>query len=164
MNVTTNFKRPIANLDDNAAKTISSALNNLLANEYALFTKTLNYHWNITGPRFHSLHNFLEEHYRDLLEVMDDIAERVRILGETPHSTVKKLAEEMDLSERNGNGMSSSEMLNDLFSDNIRIQSFIKETVADEGLFKNDPGSEDFLVSLLQKHEMMSWMLKSHLD
>ena len=52
-------------------------LNNVLANEYALFTKTLNYHWNITGPRFHALHVSLEGHYKELLMVMDEVAERV---------------------------------------------------------------------------------------
>lgn len=160
----TNYKRPVASLDDTSAKTISAGLNNLLANEYALFTKTLNYHWNITGPRFNSIHKFLEEHYHSLLTVMDDVAERVRILGETPHSTVKKMAAEMDINERNGMDMSSSEMLDDLLGDNIKIQSFIKETIANEDLFKKDPGTEDFLVGLLQKHETMSWMLKSHLD
>lgn len=160
----TNYKRPVTDLDDTTATTITAALNNLLANEYALFTKTLNYHWNITGPRFHSLHNFLEGHYKGLLDVMDDIAERVRILGETPHSTVKEMSQEMDISERNGKGLSSSEMLNDLLTANMKIQSFIKETVSNEDLFKKDPGTEDFLVGLIQKHETMSWMLKSHLD
>ncbi len=154
----------MANIDDSSIKTISEALNNLLANEYALFTKTLNYHWNITGPRFYSLHKFLEEHYRELLEVMDDIAERIRILGETPLSTVKTIMGEMDLDERNGQSLSSSEMLNDLFSDSNRIQAFIKEVTAEKELLKPDPGTEDFLIGLLQKHEKMGWMLKSHLD
>ncbi len=156
--------RPIVNLESDTAKTTTGALNNLLANEYALFTKTLNYHWNITGPRFHSLHTFLEGQYKDLLTVMDDIAERIRIIGETPHSTVKKLAGAMDLSEKNGAGLSSNEMINDLFESNMILQEEIKDITKKEELFKEDPGTEDFLVGLLQKHEMMSWMLKSHLD
>ena len=162
--MTTNFKRAISNVDDTQVITITTALNNLLANEFALFTKTLNYHWNVTGPRFHSLHNFLEEHYRELLDVMDGVAERVRFFGETPLSTVKRMSEEMDLNEVSGKGLSSSEMIDDLFKSHIKIQSFIKEVVAQEEMFKNDPGTEDYLVGLLQKHEMMSWMLKSHLD
>lgn len=159
-----NFKRPISNLDDDAALTITSSLNNLLANEYAVFTKTLNFHWNITGPRFHSIHEFLEGHYKDLLEVMDNVAERVRVLGEVPHGTVKKMGENMDIKESDGMNMSANEMLNDLLGDHMKVQAFIKETISHEDLFKNDPGTEDFLVGLLQKHEMMSWMLKSHLD
>ena len=161
---TKDFDRPIANLDRETAKTTTSALNNLLANEYALFTKTLNYHWNVTGPRFHSLHNFLETQYKDLLNVMDDIAERVRIIGETPISTVSKMQSAMDLNETNGESLNSNEMLDDLLLSNMKIQTHIKETVAKEELFKQDPGTEDFLVALLQKHESMSWMIKSHLD
>lgn len=164
MNVINTNSRPIVNIDDSAARTISLALNNLLANEYGLFTKTLNYHWNITGPRFNSLHNFLEGQYKELLSIMDDVAERVRILGETPLSTVKSINQEMDLKEVNGKDLSSSEMINDLFESNMKIQSFIKDTISNESLFKTDPGTEDFLVSLLQKHEMNSWKLKSHLD
>lgn len=158
------FKRPITSIDDTSVTKITNALNKLLANEFGLFTKTLNYHWNISGPRFHSLHSFLEVQYRDLLEVMDDIAERVKILGETPHSTVQKFAETMSLNEMNGNEMHSQEMLHDLFKDNIKIQAFIKESLTMKRFFENDPGTEDFLISLLQKHEKMSWMLKSHLE
>ena len=158
------YKRPLTDVDDMNKFQITNVLNRLLANEYGLFTKTLNYHWNISGPRFHSLHTFLETQYKEILEVMDDIAERIRVLGDTPHSTVKKFAEEMTLDEMNGSGMHGQEMLHDLFKGNVQIQSYIKETLKVEKFFENDPGTEDFLVSLLQKHEKMSWMLKSHLE
>ncbi len=159
-----NLKRPSADMDTQSVKTVTMALNDLLANEYALFTKTLNYHWNITGPRFHSLHQFLEEQYTSLLKMMDSLAERVRILGEAPVGTVKMMYERMSLKERDGSNLSSNEMLTELFLDNMKIQSFIKETISNENLFSKDPGTEDYLVSILQKHENMSWMLKSHLD
>ena len=134
-----------------------------MANEYALFTKTLNYHWNVTGPRFHSLHTFLEDQYKQQLEIMDDMAERVRVLGENPIGTVKEMKDFMEMNEKNGKTLSSSEMIYDLFTSNLHIQSSIKDFVSDTDVFKKDPGTEDFLVSILQKHEMMSWMLKSHL-
>ncbi len=159
-----NFKRPIANIDDATAEQITEVLNDLLANEYALFTKTLNYHWNVTGPRFHSLHKFLGEQYHELLEMMDGLAERVRVLGEVPHSTLKKMTKEMDINEVTGNSLSSSEMLSDLFNSHMMIQSYIKTSITTDKNFEKQPGIEDFLVGLLNKHEMMSWMLKSHLD
>ncbi len=157
-------KRPVTHMNENNIKETSKALNHLLANEYALFTKTLNYHWNITGPRFHSLHTFLEAQYNTLLGSMDAIAERVRVLGETPCSTVKEMMEQMDLNERNGKNMSASEMLQNLLGDHQKIQSLIHDTLEKEGLFDSDPGTEDFLTALLQTHEKDSWMLKSHLD
>lgn len=142
---------------------IVHGLNELLANEYALFTKTLNFHWNVTGPRFHSLHLFLEEQYHNLLEVMDGIAERVRILGDTPLSTIKEMETNMVIKERNGNGLSDSEMLDELLNDSVLIQDHIKEKVSHEKVFSHDPGTEDFLIDILKKHEKLSWMLRSHL-
>lgn len=139
-------------------------LNSLLANEYTLFTKTLNYHWNVTGPRFHSLHNFLEGHYKELLTVMDDLAERVRILDETPLSTVNEMNTFMSMTEKNGAHMSGHQMIKDLFDGHTQIIESIKEANLKNELFKTDPGTEDFLISLLQKHEKMNWMLKSHID
>jgi starvation-inducible DNA-binding protein len=148
---------------NNSTEYCADAMNHLLANEFALFTKTLNYHWNITGPRFHSIHAFLEEGYNDLLVTMDDIAERVRIIGEIPLGTVSKMNETMSLSEKNGKSLSSNEMLSDLLAGHQEIQGHIRETLENKQ-FDVDPGTEDFLISVLQKHEKTSWMLKSHLD
>ena len=158
------FKRSIANLNDMAAHENASVLNNILANEFALFTKTLNFHWNITGPRFHSLHNFFEEQYKELLEIMDDTAERVRFLGKKPHGTVEKMFKEMNFKETPNQELSSSEMLGQLFEDHLKIQSMIKESMSDKELFGTDLGTKEFLGALLQKHEMMSWKLSSHFD
>lgn len=159
------------NTHDDAVKAMQSELNtknvdflnHLLATEFGLFTKTLNYHWNVTGPRFHSLHTFLEKQYRDLLESMDNVAERIRILGNTPISTVNGMNNEMTISECSGKNMSASQMLKDLLDVNVEIQDSIKEVISIEGRFKKDPGTEDFLVGLLKKHEEMGWMLNSHL-
>lgn len=139
-------------------------LNSLLANEYTLFTKTLNFHWNVTGPRFHSLHNFLEEQYKELLGYMDEIAERVRILGSRPISTVIEMEQESHISEKPMEYPKSEEMLRVLLLDNQSIQRQIKIFLQNNSSLKNDPGTEDFLVGLLQKHEMTSWKLKSHLQ
>ncbi len=69
-------------------KTISHTLNVLLADEYVLFTKTYNYHWNVKGSHFHDLHKMLEEQYRELLEIVDEVAERVRALGAPSFGTL----------------------------------------------------------------------------
>lgn len=157
-------QRPIGSSDDIDVKKNTDFLNHILANEFALFTKSLNYHWNITGPRFHSIHTFLEGHYKKQLEIMDNIAERVRTLGEAPYGTLERLKNVMDIKEINGRHLSSSEMLEDLFETNLKIQEAIKEKIKASEDFKYDPGTEDFLVGVLQEHETMSWMLKSHLD
>ena len=156
--------RPVGDIDRTTAETIAKFLNHTLANEYALFTKTLNYHWNITGPRFHSIHNFLEGQYKNQLKVMDDIAERVRVLDETPISTVSKMSETHDILEVNGQNLSSNDMLLDLFGTNLKIQDNMKNFIKENGeILKEDPVTEDFIIGLLGDHEKVSWMLKSHL-
>lgn len=139
-------------------------LNTLLADEYTTFTKTLNYHWNLTGPQFFSLHKFLEKQYRELLEVMDEVAERVRILGHRPLSTVTEMVAERTLSEKGDKDMSAQAMITTLYQDHVNLIMHIREFLESEKALKRDPGTEDFLINLLQKHEMTSWKLKSQLQ
>jgi starvation-inducible DNA-binding protein len=145
------------------SRRIVEGLNAVLANEYALFTKTLNYHWNMTGPRFHSLHTFLEGHYHELLAVMDDIAERVRILDDHPISTVHGMLERMEIKDGTDRTPSTEDMLRILLRDHTMIQGQLRELVGSAGLFAHDPGTQDLLTGTLQKHEKMGWMIKSHL-
>lgn len=142
---------------------VVDALNGLLANEYSLFTKTLNYHWNITGKRFHALHTFLGTEYRELLELMDEVAERVRILGHRPLSTVSEMLSVTTLHESPGRVPSADKMLNDLQEDHAEIQKYLKAVLQNEDLFEDDPSTEDFLIKILQKHEKTGWMLRSHI-
>lgn len=146
-----------------AYKEIVFCLNSVLANEFALFTKTLNYHWNITGPRFHSLHTFLGAQYNQLLLMMDEVAERVRVLDERPVSTIKGMTFNMEIKDGEIKTPSTEMMIENLLMDHLTIQSQLKEIIMENKKFTDDPGSEDLLVSVLRKHEVMSWMLRSHL-
>lgn len=144
---------------------LTHALNELLANEFGLFTKTLNYHWNVTGPRFHSLHIFLEEHYKALLIIIDDVAEKVRILHGRPTSTVKELRSTMNIDEAPGEYPSADQMLADLMGDHEMIQKEIKAMLKEhEEEFEDQPGIEDFVIDVLKEHEKFAWMLRSHLE
>ncbi len=143
-----------------ASGEVIESLNHILANEFTLFTKTLNYHWNVTGPRFHSLHEFFEEQYKELLTIMDDVAERVRILGESPVSTLREMRSDNTIIETPGKFMSADKMINDLLAGHVEIQRQIQNAVE---LKEIDVGTEDFLIGLLQTHQKFSWMLKSHL-
>jgi starvation-inducible DNA-binding protein len=153
---------PMGSKDKSKNTSVASVINTVLADEFSLFTKTLNFHWNITGKRFHTLHTFLEEQYRELLEVMDEVAERVRIIGERPLSTVSEMYSATTLNESPGKVPNADHMLSELLKDHLTIQSNIKKALDSEDLFSDDPSTEDFLVGLLGKHEKMSWMLKSH--
>ena len=156
--------RPIGIIDEKKNDEVIDFMNSLLANEYLLFTKTLNYHWNFRGPRFASMHGFLGDHYNQLLTMMDDTAERIKVLGGLPLSTAKGLVQESIINESPGKVPSSSEMIALLLQDHHTIQQLIRNKVkGSDDFFSDDPGTEDFVTGLLQQHEKMSWMLKSTL-
>lgn len=146
-----------------AGDTMVKYLNALLSNEFTLFTKTLNYHWNVTGLRFHSIHQFLGEHYQQLLKEVDSLAERIREVGGNPMGTLTELKRSTSLVERPGVYPETSIMLADLMSDHETIQVQIKTILKEIKAKKSDPGTEDYLTTLLKKHEEMGWMLKAHL-
>jgi len=137
-------------------------MNSLLANEFSIFTKTLKYHWNVTGPRFHSMHEFLDEQYNDLLGIIDDVAERIREVDGTPIGTLQEMSSFSVISEHPGRNPETTEMIEELVKGHEMISTQIRDMLGNFDSTWNDPGSEDFLTGLLKKHEQMAWMLKSH--
>src|SRR5690349_19429212 len=97
---------------------VAALLNKILAYQFALYVKTLNYHWNVEGSDFHALHIFFEKQYEELLEIIDEVAERVRSLG---FKTVASLKEYAKLSkvddELFGGGKNQSQMIEQLALD-----------------------------------------------
>lgn len=142
---------------------IQSELNTLLSNEFALFQRTLNYHWNLSGPRFHSLHVFFGEQYHTLLEYIDMIAERNRIIEGTPVGTLEEVKKRMTLKEVASQTPSTSQMIASLSEGHYEIISEIQSTL--KKLSNDiDPGTEDMLIEILRGHEKMQWMLRSHIE
>src|SRR4028119_133787 len=89
-------------LNDDQRRQAIESLNRLLADEHVLYIKTRNYHWNVTGPRFHSLHVFLEEQYTQLAETIDEIAETARQFGGIATGTMREFLEQTRLREGSG--------------------------------------------------------------
>lgn len=154
---------PVGDIKENRRKASVGFLNTLLANEYALFTKTLSYHWNVQGPRFHSMHKLFESHYKKLLTIMDEVAERVRILGDTPLSSVKEMNRRLTIPEGPTIANDTTGMITDLLRDHMYIQTIIKDVLDGDSLDRKDFGSEDLLIEILKEHEMFCWTLQSHL-
>lgn len=142
--------------------TKSNQLNSLLATEYMLFTKTLNYHWNIEGPRFHSLQGFLEDQYKELLQIIDSVAERNRKLGTNAIGTLKKFTEFSRITEKRQDYPMTNAMIDNLVRDHKLVIAQISQMIRSDA-FAEDIGSQDFLTETLRKHEEMVWMLSSHL-
>lgn len=150
-------------LSETARSTAVEVLNTLLADEYLLYTKTRGFHWNVTGPSFHALHQFFELQYGELDDILDRVAERVRQLGGRAAGTLAELAKATRLKESPKARPEAAAMIQALLSDHeavIRALRSDLETVAKSG----DEGTTDFLTGLLESHEKMAWMLRAHLE
>ena len=94
--------KPNIGLSDEQREGVVSILNALLSDEYLLYTKTRNYHWNVFGPQFNDLHKFLERQYEELEEVVDQVAERARSLGGFAFGTMTEFVQHTRLKEQPG--------------------------------------------------------------
>lgn len=138
-------------------------LQQLLANEYVLYTKTLKYHWNVEGKFFGPLHDLFGKHYEELLKVIDVVAERIRALGFKPIGTLQEFSSQTTLSEEPGINPDDTGMIRNLLTD---YETIIKELrdVIDATVEVNDMGSNNMLAGLLEQHEKTAWMLRTHLQ
>lgn len=141
---------------------IAEGLSRLLADSYTLYLKTHNFHWNVTGPMFRTLHLMFEEQYTELALAVDVIAERIRSLGVTAPGTYKEFAKLTSIAEPDG-VPSADEMIEQL----VEGQEAVVKTA--RALFARvekagDEVSADLLTQRMQLHEKNAWMLRSLLE
>ena len=148
--------------DEATRKEIAEGLSRLLADSYTLYLKTHNFHWNVTGPMFRTLHLMFEEQYTELSAAVDLIAERIRSLGFPAPGTYSEFAKLTSIPETTG-VPDAQEM--------IRLLVEGQETVARtaRSVFPavekaSDEPSADLLTQRMQVHEKTAWMLRSLLQ
>ena len=141
---------------------IANILNDDLADEYVLLTKTRNYHWNVEDPRFNDLHKFFEEQYELLSAAVDEIAERVRAVGGRTRTTLKEFINSSQIREDVGSYPNADTMLGNLLSDHETIIKTLRKNI-NECQELNDEGTANFLTDKMEAHEKMAWMLRSFL-
>lgn len=149
-------------ISDTDRATIGAGLSRLLADSYTLYLKTHNYHWNVTGPQFNTLHTMFEQQYTELALAVDEIAERIRALGEPAPGSYREFAELATVEEARG-GESAEDMIREL----VKGQEAVVRTA--RGIFPladaaNDEPTADLLTQRMQVHEKNAWMLRSMLD
>jgi len=142
---------------------VSHILNGFLADEFLLYLKTRNSHWNIEGSDFHSMHKFFEGQYEQLDQMMDDVAERIRTLGHYAPATLKSYLELTHLTEQSRETNDSSGFMKELLGDHESIVTRLREDVNYIANDLQDAGTGDFLTGLMETHEKMAWMLRAHL-
>ncbi len=139
-------------------------LNQLLSDEYVLYTKTRNYHWNVTGPDFSELHKFFESQYEELDGIIDETAERARSLGGRPFGTLKEFLHETRLKEFPADDPDARKMTARLLEDHeLMIRNLRRDLTLCAEKY-SDMGTSDFLTGLMERHEKMAWTLRACLD
>jgi starvation-inducible DNA-binding protein len=155
---------PKIGLSDEQRQGVVGILNTLLADEYLLYTKTRNYHWNVVGPQFNDLHKFFEAQYNALNEIVDDVAERSRALGGSALGTMTEFLKFTRLKEESGYYPEARNMIANLLADHEALICHLRVDLETCAEAYHDAGTNDFLTGLMEQHEKMAWMLRAILE
>jgi starvation-inducible DNA-binding protein len=156
-----NEKMNIGISDENRKKT-AEGLARFLADTYTLYLKTHNFHWNVTGPMFQTLHTMFETQYNELWTATDQIAERIRAIGHYAPGSYREFGKLSSIPEADG-VPEAKEMIKQLVEGHETVIRTARSLfpVADE---ISDESTADLLTQRLQIHEKTAWMLRSLLQ
>ena len=140
-------------------KKLADGLSRLLADTYTLYLKTHNFHWNVTGPMFQTLHLMFETHYNELALAVDLIAERIRALGHVAPGSYKAYSKLSTIREEDG-VPAATEMIRSLVKGHEAVAKTAR-AVFPVANAANDQPTADLLTQRLQIHEKTAWMLRS---
>lgn len=143
-------------------KNLVQALEIVLADSYALYLKTQNYHWNVIGGDFYELHLLLETQYRELIEPIDEIAERLRVLGAHVPGSFKAFGQLQTLEEPLV-AVGAEAMVQDLYGDQEKIVKTLHHALKQANQ-ESDAVTADMLIKRLAAHEKNHWMLGATLN
>jgi starvation-inducible DNA-binding protein len=142
---------------------IAEGLGALLADSYTLYLKTHNYHWNVTGPMFQTLHLMFETHYTELAMAVDLIAERIRSLGAWAPGSYSQFAKLSTVAEAPSVPPPATEMIRDLVKGHEAVAKTARKLFAATE-DAHDEVTTDLLVQRMQVHEKTAWMLRALLE
>lgn len=145
------------------SQSVVNELAKILADEYVLYTKTRNAHWNIEGADFYEKHKFFEAQYAQLEDFIDKIEERIRTLGFYTPATLKSFLSLTQLTEASREQNDSNGFIKELLIDHESIIIKLRENISHFTTEFHDAGSSDFITGLMEEHEKMAWLLRSHL-
>ena len=143
-------------------KAVADALKRVLADSYTLYIKTQNFHWNVTGPQFRSLHLLFEEQYTDLQAAVDVIAERIRAVGDVAPGGLAAFAKLTKITDAPATPPAAAAMLKSLAKDQDTIAAGLKALLK-AGEKAGDDVTVDLATQRLTTHEKNRWMLQSSL-
>lgn len=147
-------------LESKEVQTSVQHLERFLSSQNILNLKIRNFHWNVTGPHFSDYHKFFEEMYDSSAELIDDIAERIRMLGKKSPATMDFFLKNSFLQEQPNYDLQAEKMVAELLTDTEKTISEMRKAIEEIGETM-DKGTEDFLIATMQDHEKNAWMLRS---
>lgn len=153
---------PDLGLDKNAEQKVIQHLEQTLVDTYAVYLKSQNAHWNVTGPMFKPLHDLFEEHYQEMFGALDELAERIRTIGGTAPATFKEFSKRSTIPEWDTPPKANT-MIHDLVKDHETVIHGLRGLV-EHAEKANDEATVDMAVERLAVHEKNAWMLRVHLE
>ncbi|MBX9616382.1 MAG: DNA starvation/stationary phase protection protein [Caulobacteraceae bacterium] len=147
-----------SDLDEGAAMTVADALKIILANSYAIYLKTKNFHWHVSGPYFRDYHLLLDEQAAEILAVTDSIAERARKTGNTTIRSIGDVARHQTIKDNDAEFVTPQDMLSELRADNLHmVESFRRaKAVADKAM---DNATSGLIDAWTDEAERRAWFL-----
>jgi len=141
-----------------ATRDISGGANALLADVFALYLKTKNFHWHMSGPHFRDYHLLLDEQAEQIFAMTDDIAERARKIGGTTLRSIGQIARQQRLSDNDADFVTPEDMLSELREDNAQLVSLLREVhgLCDE---HNDVATASLIENWIDEGERRTWFL-----
>lgn len=157
---------PAPDIGLSAANTqgVTAILSRLLADEHVLYLRLRNYHWNLVGMAFGPLHALFQQQYEALAGEIDDIAERIRMLGPAAPGTMTEFLQLATLPEQPGELPDERGMIARLVADHEAIIRHLRRDLRACDEQYDDMGTSDFLIGLMERHEKMAWLLRAHIE
>ena len=156
--------KPNIGISEKKLDAVTNLLSEALANEVTLYTKTRKFHWNVSGESFMELHKLFENHYKQLEESIDEVAERISKLGSKTIGTMAEFGKLSLVKEQPGKYPSSKEMLKELLADHETVIVLLRKSVDECTEKYNDAGTTDFLTGWMEQHETIAWTLRRYFN
>ncbi|MGB3722290.1 MAG: DNA starvation/stationary phase protection protein [Pacificimonas sp.] len=151
---------PHIGIDKAGRAKVGKELGKVLADSYSLYLKTHNYHWNVKGPHFHSLHTLFEEQYTELAVAVDDLAERIRALGETAPGSYSAFGKMTKIKEAPDTPPEALDMAEDLAQAHETVAATCRELMPIAQKV-DDEVTVDMMIGRMTVHDKAAWMLRS---
>lgn len=144
---------------ENAIKALADSLNGLLADSYALFIKTKNFHWHVAGPHFRDYHLMLDEHAQEIIGITDAMAERVRKIGHRTLTSIGAIAGKQSIADNDADHMDAKAMLKELHDDNMTLAKGFK-AAKELAEAAGDNATDGLLDDWTDQAEERTWFLR----